>query len=148
MTETFVGTQVRLVLEQQGAAVFQQLYVGPLRSFGFSIIVFDFVSPGGAGNVAFKTSLSLPTLVETAEALVASFSGGPRRYAPRGLPAEVLPTLGAAAQRLLPAGVGYAIIVGDARASAYVSNADRADVAELFRNDLLPEWRLDCAARG
>ena len=43
------------------------------------------------------------------------------------------------AKMLLP-GVGFIAFIGNASESAYVSNAERTDVAKMIRNDLLPQW--------
>lgn len=132
----------RLALEQRGADLFDWLYTGQLRHFAFTVIVFDFTDEqGNHGHVAFKTSLPFPALVETAVNLVTSFEGGPARYAPRGMSEKLLRAVATRAKNKLPPRVGYALIIGDPSGTAYASNAERPNVLELLKNELLPKWR-------
>lgn len=142
LRETFVETQMRLVLEQQCADTFRKLYKGRLARYAFSLLVFDFGEPH-SGNVAFKTSLTKPDLARAFTRLIESWSGGPHRFAPEGVDAALLRQLANDAKAAFPAGVGFVILIGDALESAYVSNAERADVAKMIRNDLMPEWTAD-----
>src|SRR6187399_2287277 len=137
-SEPLLEKQLRLLLEQQGAELFGRLYVGPLRAHDLTVLAFDL---GEKGHVAFKTSLLRPGLVEMMEGMIASFSGGPPRFAPAGMSHELLRLLGTTAKELLPAGIGYVIVIGDAARSAYVSNGNRADVCTMIEAELLPNWR-------
>lgn len=137
--ETFVDTQVRLVLEQQCADAFRKLYTGRLKRYPFTFIAADFGEPQ-TGNVAFKTSLSKPDLAAAFETVLASWNKGPQRYAPEGVDAVLLRQLANNAKAALPAGVGFIALIGDAEESAYVSSCERTCVAEMLRNDLLPQW--------
>lgn len=139
----FVEKQVRLLLEQQAAATFTKLYSGSLTRHHFTLIAFDF---GDSGNVAFKTSLRPAERVDTFQALIGSWEGGPVRFAPQGLRPTTLRDLADAAKQEFQAGIGFVMVVGDALESAYVSNAERSDVAKIIRAELLPHWAEEAGA--
>ena len=84
MAESFVQTQVRLVLEQQCADVFWALHRGALADRDFTVLLFDY----GVGNVAFKTKLALAALVSTWTLLLNSWRGLAERRPIPGIGAE------------------------------------------------------------
>jgi hypothetical protein len=136
--ETTLELQLRLLLETQCGELFDRLYVQPLHMHAFTVLAFDF---GSTGHAAFKSNLSRSELVALFEDLISSFTGGPPRFAPRGVNAELLRVLAGLAKDILPAGIGYVIVIGDSAASAYVANADRDDVVRMLENEALPAWR-------
>lgn len=133
-SETIAEKQVRLVLEQQCAEVFG-FVLSLLRTFAcgadLSFIAFD--SPG-PGNTAFKTTLPRPLFLATLDGAVERWRTGSAVIDSSvvlvGL-AE-LERLGRRAKRLLPEGVGHAIIVGRGTTSVYLATAEREGMAELL----------------
>lgn len=140
--ESIVQTQVRLVLEQQCAALFGLLWPAFAHLCDLTLLVYDF---GDSGNVAFKTSLrTRPELVRICEATLERWrTGMPGPVEPgAALPdEEILRVAAEIAKREMPAGVGFSLLLGRGTTSVYISNGERSTVAELIRNDLLPQWR-------
>lgn len=137
MSESFVETQVRLVLEQQCADVFRALHGGALAERDFTILLFDY----GVGNVAFKTKLALAALVSTWTMLLDSWRGLATRRPLPGVGPLQLQQYGKEAASRVPAGVGFALLIGEDEESAYIATADRTDMLRMVGNELLPKWR-------
>lgn len=137
MPDSFVETQVRLVLEQQCADVFWALQRGPLADRDFTILLFDY----GKGNVAFKTKLALSELVATWTLLLDSWRGLAQRRPVPGLDAEQLQAFGRETASRVPAGCGFALLIGRDEESGYIATANRDDMLRMVGNELLPQWR-------
>jgi len=145
MTESFVETQVRLLLERQCSDVFFALLrrLEAVQDAEITLVVFDF----GGGNVAFKTMLNRDEIVTAFEILLDHWLGGGRSRQPvPGVDAELLKLLGDQAKRLLPAGIGFILLLGSGDRTAYISTAERSDVVRMVETELLPMWRGE--ARG
>lgn len=139
-----VDTQLRLLLEQQCAEVFTRLYTGVLAAHHFTLIAFDFSEDeANKGNVAFKSSMGHRSRIEAFSRLLEHWDGGPPRFAPPGIDGDILRELAETAKREFQAGTGFVALVGDARASAYISNSERQDVANMLRTDLIPAWSAE-----
>lgn len=138
MTTEHVKTQVRLVLEQRCADTFRSLYKGRLRRYPFTLIAFDFGNDT-YDNVAFKTSLTMTGLADAFSALLEGWLGRAPRFSPDGVDSHMVRQLAEDVKDALP-GLGFIALLGDSASYAYVSNAERTTVAQMIRNDLLPEW--------
>lgn len=143
--ETFVEKQVRLVLEQQCAGVFMKLVARELRGYDFTLVAFDY----GGGNVAFKTTLERSTLVETIKAMLERWRTGRLPERPGSVSPLLGPTelghLNAIISGLLPAGTGFALVVGKGDWTVYIASTGRADATALFK-DLLPRFEAEARA--
>ena len=154
MPETLAETQVRLHLERECAAAFESVLAHVHAGFPqchVTLLAFDYSDVPNApfNNVAFKTTLPIPRLVRTAEAILRAWG----RREPRMVSLEFLrrvgsPTdrddleaAGAVARAHLRASVGYSLILGIGEVYQYISAADREGVAEMLRTELLPHWR-------
>lgn len=141
--ETFVDKQMRLLVEQQAVDLFGFLHQPPLHRFDFTVLVMDYNNDDASGgHTAVKSTLSKPAFVATIEALLASWSGGPVRFAPPGISTELLRFLAAAAREALSAGFGYALLIGNADSLSYVAKVERASMKALLE-ELLPTWRAE-----
>jgi hypothetical protein len=145
--ESNAETQYRLQLERTCAGMFMGVrdVVMPCPQ---TLLLFDFGEPGAFQNVAFKTTLDQAELVGTAESLIASFARNEQRIIsaadmrdlrlpPSALFVDVINAL----KQTVRAGIGFALLLGKGDAVMYGSNANREDVANMIRNDLLPRWR-------
>jgi hypothetical protein len=144
MTETFVETQVRLVLERQCGDAFMEVLAPMCREGAdMTLIMCDY---GDKGNVAFKTSLSRLDLVRTAEALIERWRTGIVPLCPPDIELpdpETFMLLGDELKKRTPAGVGFAVIMGRGALTLYVATIAREDVIALLENEALPHWRAD-----
>jgi hypothetical protein len=143
--ETIVDKQVRLVLERQCAEVFG-FVLSLLRQIAapgadLSFLAFD--SPG-PGDTAYKTTLPMPLFLTTLEGAVERWRTGVGVLDPSVVlvGATELERLGRRATRLLPAGIGHAIIVGRGPTSVYSSSAEREGMA-LLLSELVTSIRTD-----
>ena len=138
--ESFAERQLRLQLETLCSRQFERLASGPLRAYLFTLLMFDF---GESGNVAFKTCLDRSALIETFEALLASWKEKRLRvgFGPPGiLPGlDEIKAAGESIER--SEAVGYALLVGAGELSSYIAVGERAGVAEMIEKTLLPAWR-------
>jgi hypothetical protein len=145
--ETPAQTQVRLLLEQQTAALFVAVWSLLERSNArchCTVLGFDFGGPGPYHNVSFKTTLSMPGLVETAEAMLERWRTGQPGPPEPGVtlpPPAVLYAARDVAAEAMP-GLGFSVLLGRGTTSVYVANAERSTVAAMLRDDLLPVWRV------
>jgi hypothetical protein len=134
--------QARLRLERQTAGVFRLFFqhAPTLVGLEFTILAFDH---GDSGHVAYKTSLPIEYLIRTFERLIGAWDGGPPIYAPPGIEPYSLKLLGGAIKKALPAGTGFAVVVGALDRIAYMSASERADVRLMIETELLPNWRKE-----
>lgn len=118
-----------------------------------TVVVFDY---GQQGHVAYVTGLepgaparavrTRGMLVNTFEALLARF----KQQKPVDVSLSVLTSLPTpkqltdllqAAQAQLPQDTGIVLVCGEGALTHYISTAERAQVARVIEDDLLPKWR-------
>jgi hypothetical protein len=143
VTETLVAKQVRLVLEQQCALAFKAIWEDrSAREHGLTLLLFDFGFDGDVHrNVAFKTSLFKDELIDSFEKLLGSWGGEPVREPVPGVNTADLNDYGKTVEGMLPAGVGFAILVGRRSATAYIASSARDCMIEMLERELLPTWK-------
>lgn len=144
MAETTVEKQVRLVLEEQCAAMFMAALAPARHKYGWNVSLFCF-DCGDKGNVAYKTSLTLPTLIETLDRLVRGpWATGGQRFVNARRVISVIDLAGLAddLKAVCPAGVAFALMVGAGDDVMYIATAERDGVVEVF-GKLVAAWRDD-----
>lgn len=147
MSETVLQTQVRLVLEQQCADMFMKVLAPAHRKFGWNSSLFCF-DQGDQGNVAYKSSLPLPALIDTVDRLGRGpWATGGQRFvnARRVISMMELAGLADDLKTVCPAGVAFALLVGGGDDVMYIASCEREGVAEIF-GKLVEAWKADIAS--
>jgi hypothetical protein len=145
-TESFVNKQLRLLLEQQTAAAFMGLVRGPLAGVEFTLLGCDY---GPEGNVAFKTTLDRNELISVTRQLLDRWARGDTSQQPttdrtQCVERTLLERVHEQLKRELPAGVGYALIVGSRIPGNYMASIDRPGAIELL-GKLATTWEQEAA---
>ncbi len=143
-TETLLNRQLRLLLEQQTADAFLGLVHGPLAVVQFTLICCDY---GPEGNVAYKTTVERSELVSVTRQLLDRWARGethqratddPTQCAPLGLLERAHDQL----KRELPAGVGFALLIGSKYCGGYIASIDRPGAVEML-GKLADAWEAE-----
>lgn len=152
MTESLAEKQVRLVLEQQCSKLFRLLMSALPPDAAATLFFVDYGEPGPFKNSAYITALPKPDLIATVEALVQRWKCGSTgavlhdRGAHGWVPdATMLEALFRLMKEYVPAGVGFALLFGKGACTQYISSCDRAGMATILEDELLPAWRTGAA---
>lgn len=146
MSESAAEVQVRLTHERECARVFGQMLDAKVLRCPFTLITFGF-GGGSFSSVEFKTTLTLPELIETVERLLHDWRTTPIRVIDAGAAASLeLPGMDGliAAKDFVCEQIGsrgFALVCGLGAATQYISNGARPEMVRLFEDDLLPNWR-------
>ncbi len=148
-SEAFLNKQLRLLLEQQTANAFMRLVHGPLIGVQFTLIGCDY---GPEGNVAYKTTLQRRELVSVTRQLLARWARGDTSRqattdATQCVEHAQLERIHEQLKRELPAGVGYALLVGSRYCGGYIASIDRPGAVEMLGN-LANTWEGEGRANG
>ena len=133
-SEAFLNKQLRLLLEQQTADAFMRLVHGPLIGVQFTLVGCDY---GPEGNVAYKTTLQRRELVAVTRRLLDRWARGDTSQQSTSDTSQcvepaLLERIHEQLKRELPAGVGYALLVGSKICGNYMASIDRPGAVELL----------------
>ncbi len=146
MTESLTQIQFRMLFEERMANVFMAFMAKARPACEISFIMFTFDDPVH-GCVAYKTSLSKEKLDETIRYLARRWEENLPKIEVTELenrklhlpyPERLRAWLNMIVGLLDDKSVGVALIAGKEKTTQYVSNANRQDMAKMFKEGLDP----------